>query len=114
MKVGGNVTDYPYRVQLVGATGNEQFSSRIIKNDDAIFEIVSCWPNNGDFYTRGLDTKTNDNPIRIENDEVWELKYDVIAENAEPLEFFIVMSVDVMGRAVVVQREELDMDGRRK
>jgi hypothetical protein len=98
--------DYPYPVQLVGTIGNPQFSCRINQNDDAAFEIVSGWPNNGDFYTRGLDTKTtHDNPIRIENDERWELKYEVIAENADSVGFSLEMSVDAASRAVVVQRK---------
>jgi hypothetical protein len=96
--------DYPYPVQLVGIVAHPQFSCRINQNDDASFEIVSGWANNGDFYTRGLDTKTNDNPIHIEIDERWELKYDVIADNAAA-GFSVEMSVDVINRTVVVKRK---------
>jgi hypothetical protein len=97
--------DYRYPVQLVGIAGNPQFSCRINQNDDAAFEIVSGWPNNGDFYTRGLDTKTNDNPIRIENDERWVLKYDIIADNAKSINFSVEMFVDVASHAVMVRRK---------
>jgi hypothetical protein len=98
--------DYKYPVQLVGIAGNPQFSCRINQNDDAVFEIISGWPNNGDFYTRGLDTKTNDNPIHIENDERWVLKYDIISDNATSINFSVEMFVDVASRAVMVRRKE--------
>jgi hypothetical protein len=97
--------DYPYSVQLVSTVGGPQFACRINKNDAATFEIVSGWPNNGDFYTDGLDTKTSDNRVRIENDERWELKYDVIAENAAPKSFSMEMWVDEVSRAVMVRRK---------
>jgi hypothetical protein len=97
--------DYRYPVRLVGIAGNPQFSCRINQNDDAAFEIVSGWPNNGDFYTRGLDTKTNDNPIRIERDERWVLEYDIIADNAKSIHFSVEMFVDVANRAVMVRRK---------
>jgi hypothetical protein len=97
--------DYPYPVQLVGIAGNPQFSCRVNQNNDAVFEIVSGWSNNGEFFTRGLDTKTNDTPIRIENGERWVLKYDIIADNATSINFSVEMFVDVESRAVMVRRK---------
>jgi len=97
--------DYPYPVQLVGITGDPQFSCRINQNDAATFEIVSGWPNNGDFYIRGLDTKSGDHPIHIENGENWILKYDIIADNAKSINFSMAIFVDTASRAIIVQRK---------
>jgi hypothetical protein len=97
--------DYRYPVQLVGIVGNPQFSCRINQNDDAAFEIVSGAPNNGDFYTKGLDTKTRDNPIPIESGERWVLKYDVITDNAKSINFSVEMFVDPTGRTLMAKRK---------
>jgi hypothetical protein len=71
----------------------------------ATFEIVSGWPNNGDFYIRGLDTKTGDHPIHIENYERLILKYDITADNAASINFSLEMFIDIVSRSVIVQRK---------
>jgi hypothetical protein len=99
------VADYRYPVRLVGTAGNAQFSCRINQNDDAAFEIVSGWRNNGDFYTGGLDTKAKDNPIRIENNERWVLKYDIISDNATSINFSVEMFIDPTSRTLMAKRK---------
>jgi hypothetical protein len=94
--------DYPY---LVGRPGHriDEPASVINPRDSELYELVAGWPNNGEFYTEGLDTKSDyRNPIRIGPDERWILSYDVTAENANQLEFTVEMYVD--GRAVLLRR----------
>ena len=82
--------DYPYAVRRTSASAHDQLSGcKINPNDEDIYEVVSGWQiAEGDFFTEGLDTKGDRNFIRIEPDEHWELKYEVMAENAAPDKLF--------------------------
>jgi hypothetical protein len=84
--------DYPYPLRSLAAGAAEV---RINPNEEEHFEAVSGWPNSEEaFFTRGLDTKSADNPIRIEPDERWELQYAVTAENADPVYFSLEMFIE--------------------
>jgi hypothetical protein len=93
-------SDYPYLVSRPGHTIDEP-SVMINPNNNETYELVAGWPNNGEFYSNGLDTKTQ-HPIRIESNERWILNYDITAENAPPLTFSVEMYVDE--RAVILRR----------
>lgn len=71
---------------------NQLSGGKINPNDEDTYEVVAGWDVEGDFYTDGLDTKRKIF-IRIEPDERWELKYDVMAENATPISFSLIMCV---------------------
>jgi hypothetical protein len=98
------LADYPYSVTRVGATGHSE--CKINPNDDEVYEVIAGWKNGeGNIFGEGLDTKTTShkNYIGIEPDEHWELKYEVTAENADVIQFSLVMRI-VEG-AVVVERK---------
>ena len=97
--------DYPYAVRRTSASAHDQLSGcKINPNDEDIYEVVSGWQiAEGDFFTEGLDTKGDRNFIRIEPDEHWELKYEVMAENAAPISFSLIMCVK--DGAVFVERK---------
>jgi hypothetical protein len=97
--------DYPYPVAMVGPVGNAQFSCRVGRADEAVFACISGWESAyAEFFTSGLDTKSQQrNPIRIEVDERWELKYVVTAENAKQIKFSL--EVYIEGKSVLLKRK---------
>lgn len=97
------VPDYPYMVtRTLASAHNQLFGGKINPNDEDTYEVLAGWDVEGDFYTDKLDTKRKI-PIRIEPDERWELKYDVMAENATPISFSLIMCVK--NGAVFVERK---------
>jgi hypothetical protein len=98
------LADYPYSVSRVGVTGHAE--CKINPNDDETYEVIAGWRNQeGTIFTEGLDTKTTShkNHISIEPDECWELKYEVTAENADPVNFSLIMRL--VNNAVVVRKK---------
>jgi hypothetical protein len=86
---------YPYPV--LGA-------EKINPNDQEQYRLITSWPNNGDVYTSGLDTKSSfRNDIRIESDEVWVLEYEITAANAEKTNF--ILEANRENRRVVLKRK---------
>ncbi len=90
--------DYPYQVRLVSADGSPQFECQIRAKDTVRFGLMTGWQSGGgEFYTSGLDNRLLDgrleNRIRIEPNEEWVLNYEVVAENADRVEFSIRMFV---------------------
>jgi hypothetical protein len=94
---------YPYIVERLGF-GVLSHGSGINPGDDETFHILTGWPNNGDFYTKGLNTRGGDNPIKIERDEMWVLEYEVTAANADKIQFQVRVWLDADNRAVMAAR----------
>jgi len=97
------LADYPYTVTRVGVTGHQE--CKINPNDGETYEVIAGWKNGeGNIFSEGLDTKTTShkNYIAIEPDECWELKYEVTAENADPIAFSLIMLI--VDGTVVIER----------
>jgi len=62
---------------------------KINPNDGENYDLFSSWPNNGDVYIGGIDTKTTafDNDIRIDPGEMWNLSYELTSANAQRVSF---------------------------
>jgi hypothetical protein len=98
---------YPYLVQR-DQPALQLGQCQINPRDKEHYRIITGWPNNGDFYVQGLDTKTSvvsgfDNYIRIEPEERWKLEYELTASNAKPVRFSLEVWVDLQSRSVMMR-----------
>lgn len=92
--------DYPYPVYRAGAIINapeyiNAAGHQINPKDDEYYEIICGWKSEaGQFFTT-LNTKGGGhNQIQIGSDERWRLRYEVTAENADPLHFTLQIFVE--------------------
>ena len=79
--------DYPYRVRRESSPAVETSGCRINPLHEELFEFAKSYVSS-DMNVRvdGMDTKNErgKNPIPIEKNEYWHLKYKITCANAEP------------------------------
>jgi hypothetical protein len=100
---GSWTADYPYPVARVGQP-IEAWSCELGRGADELFQIAAGWKNSRGDFMAGLDTKSGfHNPTLFEPDECWEMTYEVVADNAEPVKFQVEMFVK--GDAVAMKKK---------
>ena len=94
--------DYPYPVERVGKVLDDP-PSRINRGDTEDFEVRTWKGSDENIYT-SLDTKDTDrlHRLAIEPDEIWHLQYEITAENARRVPFFV--KIGVKNGTAVVER----------
>ncbi|MGQ0742171.1 MAG: hypothetical protein ACT4OG_07740, partial [Alphaproteobacteria bacterium] len=110
--------DLPYDVTMVGAEWHVELGGQrtiqtqdahIIAGEEQRYVIADTWlPGampNGLFVVDKIDTRNNrENSRFIARGERWRLRYEVTAENAAPIVFFIEIFVE--GDVVIAQRAQ--------
>jgi hypothetical protein len=94
--------DYPYRIVQPGLTLDLN-ECQINRGNDAIFDLTRvCEAANRTGFLMTLDTRMPGSQVQIEQEEQWEMKYEVTAENADKVELALQMTANTKG--IVLKR----------
>ena len=86
--------EYPYPVIRANLTLDAP-PARINHGDDEDYHLVMGTKSVGEGLVVDIDTRSfSRNPIHIEGDECWTLKYEVTAENAKTVPFLMQLFVE--------------------